>query len=397
VDEARASRAYERRIEHAVKISLAKMLNRTLSRAFNEWNFKIIEQKRHRALVLKSLRRLRKNKLAQAFDGWSTHTLMMRRQKELVSTSLQRMRRRVLFKAFNGWSVYMKQMHSFRVVERRLQNVERAIAPLHVTHSSVSDMVRVNVAMRWGLARNERVYRNPMFTAWMRYSQRISEHRSRTVKKMHNILADRARRKFLRSWGQLVEVMKYHRLKTERRQKRVVRKFFSEWKMNVRSRIGSQETLLLAKYERATISTGWDFDKSYEENIRLLSIGRNRVASTEYSYGSRYTTPTASPRTMQPTVVEPDSYEKRYRAVMSDVQTMEAEVEALTTVRESLQDQFDLLARDEALRATFARATSASVSLLEQTKHTYYSDRRYCEPFSPVKVRAENRRDSWHV
>ena len=96
-------------------------------------------------------------------------------------------------------------------------------------------------------------------------------------------------------------------------------------------------------------------------------------------------TPTASPRTM-PTVVEPDSYEKQYRAVMSDVQTMEAEVEALSTVRESLQDQFDLLARDEALRATFARATSASVSLLEQTKSTYYSDRRFSEPFSPVKA-----------
>ena len=383
VDEARASRAYERRIERAVKMSLTKVLNRTLSRAFNAWNYKMIEQKRHRTLVSKSLHRARNKTLAQAFDGWSTHVLMIRRQKELVSTSLQRMRRRALVKAFNSWSGYMKQIRSFRVVERRLQNVERAIAPLHVTHSSVSDMVRVNVAMRWGLARNERIYRNPMFMAWVRYSQRISEHRNRTVKKMHDILADRARRKFLRSWRQFTEVMKYHRLKTEHRQKRVVRKIFSEWKMNARSPSGAQETYSLTKYERPTISTGWDFDKSYEENIRLL--GRNRVASKEFAYGSRYSTPTASPRTM-PTVVEPDSYEKQYRAVMSDVQTMEAEVEALSTVRESLQDQFDLLARDEALRATFARATSASVSLLEQTKSTYYSDRRFSEPFSPVKV-----------
>jgi protein SFI1 len=383
VDEARASRAYERRIERAVKMSLTKVLNRTLSRAFNAWNYKMIEQKRHRTLVSKSLHRARNKTLAQAFDGWSTHVLMIRRQKELVSTSLQRMRRRALVKAFNSWSGYMKQIRSFRVVERRLQNVERAIAPLHVTHSSVSDMVRVNVAMRWGLARNERIYRNPMFMAWVRYSQRISEHRNRTVKKMHDILADRARRKFLRSWRQFTEVMKYHRLKTEHRQKRVVRKIFSEWKMNARSPSGAQETYSLTKYERPTISTGWDFDKSYEENIRLL--GRNRVASKEFAYGSRYSTPTASPRTM-PTVVEPDSYEKQYRAVMSDVQTMEAEVEALSTVRESLQDQFDLLARDEALRATFARATSASVSLLEQTKSTHYSDRRFSEPFSPVKV-----------
>ena len=60
----------------------------------------------------------------------------MKRHRELVSTSIKRMQHRLLLKVFNNWSEYLKQIHSFRVVERRLQNIERAIAPLHVTHAS---------------------------------------------------------------------------------------------------------------------------------------------------------------------------------------------------------------------------------------------------------------------
>ena len=71
---------------------------------------------------------------------------------------------------------------------------------------------------------------------------------------------------------------------------------------------------------------------------------------------------------------------------MSECETIEAEVDALSTVKESLQGQFDLLARDEALRASFARVSSTSSSLLQETR-TYYNEIRFREPFSPVKPR----------
>lgn len=382
VELARAERSHERRVANVVQSSLAKIQRRTLNMAFNGWHFRTTERKRHLMLVTKSLQRMRNRTLSEAFSGWQARVLMLRRQKELVNMSLQRMRRRLLFKALSSWSEYVKKLTSFRVVERRLQNVERAIAPLHVTHSTVTDMVRVNMAMRWGLARNVRIYRNPTFVAWAQYSQRMSAHRNRTVTKMHDILADRARRKFFFAWKQLVEVMKYRRLKVLHGEKKVVRRIFTEWKLNTRAPLEIRGSLEVSKFERSAPSTGWDFNKSYEENVQLLVAGNRSEA-----YGSRYSTPIGSPVTIRPTIIEPDSYEKRYLAVMSDVHTMEAEVEALSQVRESLQGQFDLLARDEAVRATYARAASVSTTLLRETK-TYYSDRRFSEPFSPVKTGA---------
>ena len=388
VHEARATRAYAQRIDNLVRVSLAKIRQRTKSRALNAWQFYTIDKKRQRTLVTKSLRRMGRHMLAKSFDGWISQITMMKRHRELVSTSIKRMQHRLLGKVFNSWSEYLKQIHSFRVVERRLQNIERAIAPLHVTHASVSDMVRVNVAMRWGLARNERIYRNPMFSAWLAYVRKISEHRTRTAQKMHEILATRACRKFLRVWRQYTEVMVYYRSTLKRSEKRVIRKVFSEWKMNVRPVVSSSQTQTLARYERASISTGWDFDKSYEENVRLLGVGSGRQTTTHVRYGhsSQHSTPKRSPITIQPIVVEPDSYEKQYRAVMSECESIEAEVDALSTVKESLQGQFDLLARDEALRASFARVSSTSSSLLQETR-TYYSEIRFREPFSPVKPR----------
>lgn len=382
VEVTRAERSRQRRVEYAVQSSIAKIQRRTLNMAFNGWSFRTTERKRHLMLVTKSLQRMRNRKLSEAFSGWRAHVIMLRRQKELVNMSLQRMRRRLLFKALSSWSEYVKKLTSFRVVERRLQNVERAIAPLHVTHSTVTDMVRVNMAMRWGLARNVRIYRNPSFAAWVQYSKRMAAHRNRTVTKMHDILADRARRKFFVAWKQLVEVMKYRRLKVLHSDKKVVRRIFTEWKLNTRAPLDIRGSLEVSKFERVAPSAGWDFNKSYEENVQLLVAGNRNEA-----YGSRYSTPMGSPMTMRPTVIEPDSYEKRYLAVMSDVHTMEVEVEALSQVRESLQGQFDLLARDEALRTTYARAASVSTTLLRETK-TFYSDRRFSEPFSPVKSRA---------
>ena len=388
VHEARATRAYAQRVDNLVRVSLTKIRQRTKARALNAWQFYTIDKKRQRTLVTKSLRRIGRHMLAKSFDGWISQITTMKRHRELVSTSIKRMQHRLLLKVFNNWSEYLKQIHSFRVVERRLQNIERAIAPLHVTHASVSDMVRVNVAMRWGLARNERIYRNPMFSAWLAYVRKISEHRTRTAQKMHDILATRACRKFLRAWRQFTEVMVYHHSTLKRSEKRVIRKVFSEWKMNVRRLVSSSETQTLARYERASISTGWDFDKSYEENVRLLSVGSGRQTTTHVrcGYSSQHSTPKRSPITIQPIVVEPDSYEKQYRAVMSECETIEAEVDALSTVKESLQGQFDLLARDEALRASFARVSSTSSSLLQETR-TYYNEIRFREPFSPVKPR----------
>ena len=386
VEATRAERSSERRIAHLVSSSLAKLQNRTMSRAFNAWYYRTTEHKRHLILVTKSLHRMRHRVLSETFAGWFSQVVILRRQKELVATSLQRMRRRVLFKAFNGWASYVRQLQSFRVVERRLQNVERAVAPLSVTHSSMQDMLRVNMAIRWGTARNTRIHRNPTFVAWLDYSRRMTAHRNCTVMKMHDILADRARRKFFFAWRQFVEVLKYRRLRIEYKRKCMIRKVFAKWKSNGQMPDDVPRSLSVAKVERVEpISAHWDFNKSYEENVRTLTQGRAAQPMSPIAHGSRYFTPAGSPVTIRPTVVEPDSYERQYRAVMSEVHTMEAEVEALAQVRESLQTRFDILTRDEMLKTTYARATTASEALLRETR-TYYSERRFSEPFSPVKA-----------
>ncbi|OUS45335.1 hypothetical protein BE221DRAFT_77208 [Ostreococcus tauri] len=375
VEATRAERSSERRIAHLVSSSLAKLQNRTMSRAFNAWYYRTTEHKRHLILVTKSLHRMRHRVLSETFAGWFSQVVILRRQKELVATSLQRMRRRVLFKAFNGWASYVRQLQSFRVVERRLQNVERAVAPLSVTHSSMQDMLRVNMAIRWGTARNTRIHRNPTFVAWLDYSRRMTAHRNCTVMKMHDILADRARRKFFFAWRQFVEVLKYRRLRIEYKRKCMIRKVFAKWKSNGQMPDDVPRSLSVAKVERVEpISAHWDFNKSYEENVRTLTQGRAAQPMSPIAHGSRYFTPAGSPVTIRPTVVEPDSYERQYRAV-----------EALAQVRESLQTRFDILTRDEMLKTTYARATTASEALLRETR-TYYSERRFSEPFSPVKA-----------
>ena len=44
--------------------------------------------------------------------------------------------------------------------------------------------------------------------------------------------------------------MVYHHSTLKRSEKRVIRKVFSEWKMNVRPLVSSSETQALARYER---------------------------------------------------------------------------------------------------------------------------------------------------
>lgn len=381
-EEMRSSRSYERRLDNVVRSCLTKIRFKTLSLAFEGWKSRAHESKRHRALVTKSVQRMQHKIIARAFDGWLTRVNYAKRCSELINTSLQRMSRRLIFKAFNSWSDYVKQIHSFRVVERRLSNIERAVAPIHVTHSSVFDMVRVNTAMRWGLARNNRVYRNPMFRAWAQYVNRLSQHRNRTVVKMHDILADRSQRKFLRAWWQLVDVIKHYRLRTEHMKKRVVRKVFSEWKLNVRVAPRERDQFALT-VERRVESTGWDFDKTYEENVRALGVGHLK-SPVRSSHRSHYSTPIGSPVTIQPIVVEPDSYDRQYREIMSECRSIEAEVDAMSTVRESLQDQFDLLSRDDALRNRLAHAQTEATQLIHETRKCY-SEKRFTEPFSPVK------------
>jgi protein SFI1 len=411
---------------------IQRMRHRLLSRAFTAWFEGAQEQFRSRVIVAKFIKRLRYREsvrtfnawktfvqdgreerarerrlvnvahvcvsrmqnrcITRAFNGWSGQVIKFKRQRELISKSLQRMRRRQLTKCLLSWSSYVRQMSSFRVTQRRLDNMERAIAPLHVTHASVSDMVRVNVAIRWGVVRNIKLYRNPMCSAWAAYVRRISAHRLRMVNKMHDILANRTKRKVLRSWLQYVDVIKYRRLRVAHVQKRVIRSVFNEWKLNTKSPTDDSVVhLRVAPIEPRV--TGWDFDKSYEENIRALQHGSHYETTTlshaaqRSPYSSRYSTPTGSPITIRPIVVEPDSYDRSYAKIMSEVnmyETAQDDDGSLENVRESLSGQFDLAARGDALRERVNRIATESMNVLNEHR-TFYSDRRLTEPFSPVR------------
>jgi len=57
---------------------------------------------------------------------------------------------------------------------------------------------------------------------------------------------------------------------------------------------------------------------------------------------------------------------------------------SLENIRESLSGQFDLAARGDALRERVARVATESMNVLNEHR-TFYSDRRFTEPFSPIR------------